>query len=104
MQNYQFFTPKTVEEALNILSEGGDGCKIIAGGTDLIPALRKEDILPNSVLNILEIDELKGITEDGDAIRIGPATSFTASCVVSPARTSNGTICATASASVTTNR
>lgn len=77
MQNYQFYGPKTVGEALNILSENGDACKIIAGGTDLIPALRYEEILPDCVLNILEIDELKGISEEDDAIRIGPTTTFT---------------------------
>jgi CO/xanthine dehydrogenase FAD-binding subunit len=77
MQNYEFYGPKTVEEALNILSEKGDGCKIIAGGTDLIPALRNEEILPDCVLNILEIDELKGISEENDTIRIGPITTFT---------------------------
>jgi len=77
MQNYQFHGPRTVGEALNILSERGDGCRIIAGGTDLIPALRNEDILPDSVLNILEIDELTGISEEGDTIRIGPTTTFT---------------------------
>ncbi len=77
MQNYQFYGPTTVEEALNILSEKGDGCKIIAGGTDLIPGLRNEEILPDSVLNIMEIDELKGIGEADDIIRIGPTTTFT---------------------------
>ncbi len=77
MQNYQFYGPRTVGEALNILSERGDGCRIIAGGTDLIPALRNEDILPDSVLNIVEIDELIGISEEGDTIRIGPTTTFT---------------------------
>lgn len=77
MQNYQFYGPRTVGEALNILSKRGDGCRIIAGGTDLIPALRNEDILPDSVLNILEIDELTGISEEGDTIRIGPTTTFT---------------------------
>ncbi len=77
MQNYQFYGPKTVEEALNVLSEKGDGCKIIAGGTDLIPALRNEEILPECVLNILEIDELKGISEEDHTIRIGPITTFT---------------------------
>jgi carbon-monoxide dehydrogenase medium subunit/xanthine dehydrogenase FAD-binding subunit len=77
MQNYQFYGPKTVGEALNILSEKGDGCKIIAGGTDLIPGLRNEEILPDSVLNIMEINELKGISEEDDIIRIGPTSTFT---------------------------
>jgi carbon-monoxide dehydrogenase medium subunit/xanthine dehydrogenase FAD-binding subunit len=77
MQNYQFYGSKTVGEALNILSEKGDGCKIMAGGTDLIPGLRNEEILPDSVLNIMEINELKEIGEEDDIIRIGPTTTFT---------------------------
>ena len=77
MQDFQFYGPKTVEEALNILAEEGDSCAIIAGGTDVIPALRKEDILPDSVLNILEIEALRGIREEGDFFYIGPTATFT---------------------------
>ena len=77
MQDFQFHAPATVEEALNILAVKGDGCKVIAGGTDVIPALRNEAILPDNVLNILEIESLKGIKEEGDLLRLGPATTFT---------------------------
>ncbi len=77
MQDFQFHTAATVQEALDILADKGDGCKIIAGGTDLIPALRNEALLPDSVLNILEIPSLKGLQEEDGGIRIGPATTFT---------------------------
>jgi len=77
MQDFQFHAPTTIEEALDILAVKGEGCKVIAGGTDVIPALRNEDILPDSVLNILEIESLKGIKEEGDLLRMGPATTFT---------------------------
>ena len=77
MQDFQFYTPDSVAEALNFLSEKASACRIIAGGTDLIPALRKEETRPAHVMNILEIKELKGIQEEEDRIRIGPATTFT---------------------------
>ena len=77
MQDFQFHAPTTIEEALNILAVKGGGCKVIAGGTDVIPALRNEAILPDNVLNILEIESLKGIREEGDLLRLGPATTFT---------------------------
>jgi len=77
MQDYQFHSATTVEEALHILAEKGSACKIIAGGTDLVPALRREEILPGTVLNILEIPSLKGIRDEGSALRVGPATTFT---------------------------
>lgn len=77
MQHFQFYTAGSIEEGLAYLSERGEGCKMIAGGTDLIPALRNEDIHPDFIMNILEIDQLKGITELDHAVRIGPTTTFT---------------------------
>ncbi len=76
MQDFQFFTPDSIEEALNILSEKASACKIIAGGTDLIPSLRKEEVRPVCVMNILEIKELKAIKEEDERIRIGPTATF----------------------------
>lgn len=76
MQDFQFYSPNSLEDGLTYLSERTGRCKIIAGGTDLIPALRNEDVRPGYVLNILEIEELRGITETDDTIRIGPTTTF----------------------------
>lgn len=77
MQHFQFYTAPSIENGLTYLSERGERCKIIAGGTDLIPSLRNEDIHPDFILNILEIDQLKGITELDQAVKIGPTTTFT---------------------------
>jgi xanthine dehydrogenase FAD-binding subunit len=77
MQRFQFHSATSVEEALTYLSDKKDRCRIIAGGTDLIPALRLEDVRPQFVLNILEIDPLRGVTEDDQTITIGPTTTFT---------------------------
>jgi xanthine dehydrogenase FAD-binding subunit len=77
MQQFQFHSASSVEDALGILQEKGDRCKIIAGGTDLIPALRLEDIHPDFVLNVLEIEELRGIKEEDGSLWIGPTTTFT---------------------------
>jgi len=77
MQGFQFYTPNSIEEALNFLSEKASACKVIAGGTDLIPSLKREGVRPAHVMNILEIKELKGIREEEDGIRIGPTATFT---------------------------
>lgn len=110
MQNFEFYSAESIEDCLDYLSENKESCKVIAGGTDLIPVLRKEEVYPKYVLNILEIASLRGITEEGDEIRIGPATTFTelieseilnrtlpllvqaASCVGSPQIRNRGTI------------
>jgi carbon-monoxide dehydrogenase medium subunit/xanthine dehydrogenase FAD-binding subunit len=77
MQNFQFYSAKSLEDGLNYISDQGGRSKIIAGGTDLILDLREEKITPDSILNILEIEQLRGITETDDAVRIGPTTTFT---------------------------
>jgi carbon-monoxide dehydrogenase medium subunit/xanthine dehydrogenase FAD-binding subunit len=77
MQKFQFHTAQSIDEALNFLSQNGEQTKIIAGGTDLIPLLRNENLQPAFVLNILEIGALRRITEQDRRIRIGPTTTFT---------------------------
>jgi len=77
MQNFEFYSAVTIEDGLACLSERGETCRIIAGGTDLIPLLRSEEVRPVCVLNILNVEALKGVAEEGDCIWIGPATTFT---------------------------
>jgi carbon-monoxide dehydrogenase medium subunit/xanthine dehydrogenase FAD-binding subunit len=77
MQHFEFYTARHIEDALTFLSEKGERCKVIAGGTDLIPALRKENIHPDFVLNVLELRSLNGITELNHSIRIGSTVTFT---------------------------
>ena len=77
MQHFEFYGPSSLDEALAYISENAGRCKIIAGGTDLIPALRNENIHPDFILSVLEIEALRGITETKEQIRIGPTTTFT---------------------------
>ena len=77
MQRFEFYSAQSIQDALRYLSERGEQCKVIAGGTDLIPALRNEDLRPAYVLNILEIDGLRGIRESEEEVWIGPTTPFT---------------------------
>jgi carbon-monoxide dehydrogenase medium subunit/xanthine dehydrogenase FAD-binding subunit len=76
MQKFQFHTARSIDEALAFLSQHGEQTKIIAGGTDLIPLLRHEDLQPAFVLNILGIEALRGVTEQDHRIRIGPTMTF----------------------------
>jgi xanthine dehydrogenase FAD-binding subunit len=77
MQHFEFYSARSIDDALGYLSDKKDRCKILAGGTDLIPALRLEDLRPDFVLNILEIKDLQGVKEEDHSIRVGPAATFT---------------------------
>lgn len=77
MEHFRYYAAKSLQEAEDYLSERAENCRIIAGGTDLLPALRNEDIHPAYILNILEIRELKNIVEMNDVVRIGSTATFT---------------------------
>jgi carbon-monoxide dehydrogenase medium subunit len=74
--SFEYVAPTTVEEALAVLAEHGDEAKVLAGGQSLLPVLRMRLNAPEVVVDISGIASLKGITDTGDAIRIGAATTY----------------------------
>lgn len=74
MPRIEYHRPTELEQALELLSEHKEDCKIIAGGTDLIPAARQgRMLLPRRIhiIDISSIKELDYIIKDGALIRIG---------------------------------
>ncbi|MEW6265105.1 MAG: xanthine dehydrogenase family protein subunit M [Thermodesulfobacteriota bacterium] len=76
MQNFRFHSAGSLEEALDYLAESRGLCKVIAGGTDLIPMLREESVRPDHVLDLMEVTEIRGVSETEDSLVIGSTTTF----------------------------
>jgi len=76
MQRFNYYRPETLEEALELLAQGGEDYKILAGGTDLVLHLRERKISPKALVDISGISALKGITETDGKIVIKAATTF----------------------------
>jgi carbon-monoxide dehydrogenase medium subunit len=72
---FDYKAPATVDEALQLLAEGGDDAKIIAGGQSLLPVLKLRLAAPELVIDLAKIDSLNGVRDDGDAIVIGAMTT-----------------------------
>ena len=75
----EYHRPMELEQALKLLSELKEGCKIIAGGTDLIPAVRAGRVSLSAhthLIDISSINELGYIVKDDDMIRIGAGTGL----------------------------
>lgn len=66
--------PTTLAEAVDLLSTGE--ARILAGGTDFYPA-QGERVVSDAVVDISGLRELRGVTRDGDSIRIGGLTTWT---------------------------
>lgn len=73
---FDYASPGTVAEALALLAEHGDEAKVLAGGQSLLPVLRMRLNAPGVVVDISGIVELTGISDEGDAIRIGAAVTY----------------------------
>jgi carbon-monoxide dehydrogenase medium subunit len=50
--------------------------ELLAGGHSFLPRLKQGHVDPDTVVDIGEIDALRGVTDDGDAIRIGALTTY----------------------------
>ncbi len=61
MKSFEYFEPATVTEATQLLSHYGEKARILAGGVDLIPRMRKGDIKAEQVVNIQKIHGLDAI-------------------------------------------
>jgi aerobic carbon-monoxide dehydrogenase medium subunit len=69
--NFEYFAPKTIEEALMLIDKYGEDCKILSGGHSLIPVLKLRLAAPAVIIDIGRIEELKTIEVDGGIISIG---------------------------------
>jgi carbon-monoxide dehydrogenase medium subunit len=71
--NVQYFAPKELEEALQILSEHGSDVSVLAGGTDLVRDMNLEFKIPKAILWIGHLD-LEYIKEEKGLLLIGSST------------------------------
>ncbi|MDI6860665.1 MAG: xanthine dehydrogenase family protein subunit M [Caldisericia bacterium] len=77
MKEFEYFKPKNLLEALDLAKNFGNNKRFLAGGTDLIVRLKDNLIKEENIIDLKDIDELKGIKENGDEIEIGPLVTFT---------------------------
>jgi xanthine dehydrogenase small subunit len=70
-------SPRTLADVYRLLSERGAAVKIIAGGTDLMVLMNAHMLDAAEFLDIWRVDELRGITDEGTALRIGALTTYT---------------------------
>jgi len=69
-------TPRTLDEALNILHQGHAELKIVAGGSDVIVQLRDGVLKVEKLLNILSLKELRFIREQDGLIHVGSLATY----------------------------
>lgn len=73
--SFEYHRPGTVDEVISLLAEHGDEGRVIAGGQSLIPMMKLRMAAPSHIIDLQDIEGLRGITIGGDSITIGAMTS-----------------------------
>jgi carbon-monoxide dehydrogenase medium subunit len=73
MQEFEFLRPKTLSELTGALAETGG--RILAGGTDIVPKMRRSQFEVSTLVDATQVGELRFIREQGGRIQIGALTT-----------------------------
>ncbi len=73
MNRFSYVNCATVEEALDQM---GPDAQVKAGGIDLLDLMKDDIVAPPKLVNIRNIDALRGIYASPEGLRIGPLTTL----------------------------
>ena len=72
LRPFEYLEPETVAEAIGVLSTCGERASVLAGGTDLVLAMRQRKQNPQCIIHLKNLPELEYIRySPGDGLRIG---------------------------------
>ena len=110
MRAFEYASPTTKEQAVELLGRSFRKAEILAGGTDLLSLMKDDIVAPKTLVNIKGITELDGITSTPHGLRVGalvtiqelldspavrqnyPAVAHAAGGITSPQIRSMGTV------------
>ena len=72
---FEYHAPSSVDAAVALLAELGPDAKLLAGGHSLLPMMKLRFAVPTHLIDLGKVDELRGIRQAGDEIRIGAMTT-----------------------------
>ena len=73
-QEFEYYAPKTIDEALSFLSTHQNS-KVLAGGQSLIPIMKMRVACFDYLVDLSNISDLRYIRKDGSEIHIGAMTT-----------------------------
>jgi carbon-monoxide dehydrogenase medium subunit len=72
---FDYHAPRSIGEAIGLLSQLGEEAKLLAGGHSLLPMMKLRIAQPGALIDLNRIADLRGIREQGGRIRIGAMTT-----------------------------
>lgn len=76
MNSFEYASPRTEDEAVELLSAHDGNTAVLAGGTDLFNLLRADCIAPSRVVDIKNIRSMQGVSATGRGLLVGALTTL----------------------------
>jgi carbon-monoxide dehydrogenase medium subunit len=71
---FAYAKPSSLDEVFDLLDRHGDTARLLAGGQSLVPTLAFRLSTPSLLIDLSRVPGLKGISVDGNVVRIGAMT------------------------------
>ncbi|MBI2820904.1 MAG: xanthine dehydrogenase family protein subunit M [Acidobacteria bacterium] len=68
---FEYFSPRSLEEAIGLLSSHGEEAKLLAGGQSLIPLMKLRMSSPRYLVDINRVTEISQIREENGSLLFG---------------------------------
>jgi carbon-monoxide dehydrogenase medium subunit len=72
---FEYTAPDTLQEAIQALVDGGEDCKLLAGGHSLLPLMKLRLAAPTMLVDLRKVPGLHGVARENGHWRIGALTA-----------------------------
>lgn len=76
--SFEYYSPRSIDEAVGLLAEHGGEARVLAGGQSLVPAMNFRLARPTVLVDINGIAEIAGIREENGTLVVGALTRHAA--------------------------
>jgi carbon-monoxide dehydrogenase medium subunit len=76
MTDFEYYAPKTLEEALDLYQQFGEGARLYAGGTELVNQMRAGIVKPRQLIDLKHIPGLDTIHLTPTGLKLGALTKI----------------------------
>jgi 4-hydroxybenzoyl-CoA reductase subunit beta len=76
LPDFQYLAPRSLDEAVTLLSEHGSKAMVVAGGTDLYPNMKRRQQEPAVLIGLRSLPALGAIRMQDGVVHIGPTASL----------------------------
>ncbi len=78
LPQFRYHAPGTMAEAARLMAEMGPDALLLAGGTDLLPNMKRRQQMPPNIIGLRRVAGMQTISGNGDGLRLGAGATLTA--------------------------